>query len=560
MAGKADWIFGHIFGHIPKACLFRLLVPVGLLENVDWSRSPQSMRSVQLSDRGEDMSVNCFSLKGLKSPELCHDYTVFSQEGEGTAGPTDYRLTHNVIAKAFRSYQAVVVDAMAAAVRGADMRDVSGRFIEGDGELMDALGLSRRGPITGDLVSLFIERFPNFTRESAERLFYSEGDGPVKGKWMAEALKAYMRREYSVDLSRDRVFLSLSAFGERLRAQFSAFDEELDAAMATLSSASADGAKAAGRITSAFRAFEEGALALVSSKAEAMAQAGERYSDALLAQFMQALEACSVRPDGQQGNAVLRRLADEGLYAPGVHLCDAQDLFGLLERADAEAFAEFSQSADAQLAQEASQFPTRLAGKRQDYFAPYMDMFGRENRMAKAGAVFGSRRYFDAFRSARNDLCAEYQYRTPVDERLLGAAGLSAVMLYGGPALSGHLASLSDDPGEALSAMLEGMLSLRGRRGHGLQQGYARRVRRDARGRWDKAGLPRRGGAGRTEREAQRAALRLPLREPAGRAQRHREGDAHAPAPRPSASLTRAAPYTPTGSSPPRGQRRTSPR
>ena len=93
---------------------------MGLLENADWSRSPQSMRSVQLSDGSEDLSVNCFSLKGLKSPELCHDYTVFSQEGEGTAGPMDYRLAHNIIAKAFRSYQAVVVDAMAAAVRGTE--------------------------------------------------------------------------------------------------------------------------------------------------------------------------------------------------------------------------------------------------------------------------------------------------------------------------------------------------------------------------------------------------------------------------------------------------------
>lgn len=131
-------LFEDIFTHIPMESFYRFLNPVGVIEEVQMpcnntntgNKITQYSFSIDMKDKSRDPSINYFSLKNFKNPELYQDYEILSTVYDSVKSP-NYVYKYNLISNIFKIYNEVVVNKLKDLIGSSDLDRISYDIIKG---------------------------------------------------------------------------------------------------------------------------------------------------------------------------------------------------------------------------------------------------------------------------------------------------------------------------------------------------------------------------------------------------------------------------------------------
>lgn len=403
LENKAKEIFEYIFTHIPKKSFFRVLIPVGNIKIMEDEKSAneisQYLYSINVNDNSEDIPTNYLSLKNIKSPELYQDYTLSDIENIKHVRSNEYDLSYNIISEVLRSYEKIVISNLYSLLSACDIRNMSGKFIAGDADLMKSLGLDRDYSIFDDLITMFMQIHPRYNRKDVEEYFYNNYNYKMIG-----IFKSYMKKEYNIDLSKNRIFLKIEDFHKKVVELFNEFNEDMDKVLSALIAVDPENEEVSTGIKVRFIHFENIIGGVISSKINPK----EPYSDEALNELLNDISRCSVSDVVN----VVDDIIEAGYFKPGIYNGNARDILNNASIIDNNAYYD-AYNGGYLNAVSADYFPIRLDGKIQDYMSVYQDLFEKENNMEKTGIIHGKRLYNgNISKTSRNDICIEYEYHT----------------------------------------------------------------------------------------------------------------------------------------------------
>ena len=154
------------------------------------------------------------------------------------------------------------------------------------------------------------------------------------------------------------------------------------------------------------------------------------YSDASLMKFLNNIIKCTINSSKEYvENDIARKLIEDGIFKAGIYYDNAKDLFALIKSVDEAAYSRALADDSDYENMSASYAPLRFTGKIDDYLSTYRDLYEKENTFEVSGVLYGLRRYDDAFKNSKNDICIEYNYDTSFDYNFLKSIGFTVIDL-----------------------------------------------------------------------------------------------------------------------------------
>ncbi len=244
-------IFEFIFSHIPQESFYRLLVPIANIKtiliklndynmNIISNDTTQYLYSSDLSKNTNDISTNYFSLKNLKNPELYQDYDIRKNESFKSVKSPAFSLNNNVISKIFCEYEKDVVSKAVDIMNNHDLRKISKLILSGDSDTIEYLNLNQEGPLVNDISNIIKEYFPKFDEDNIEKYVEAVINGEAEEKReFTQAFKVYMRRNYNIDISVNKILMTPNAFVDEVMILLNAFKDKLPTLLASFSDSAA---------------------------------------------------------------------------------------------------------------------------------------------------------------------------------------------------------------------------------------------------------------------------------------------------------------------------------
>ena len=224
-------LFEDIFTHVPMGSFYRFLNPVGVIEEIQTSCNKaetgneiaQYSFSIDMKDKSKDPSINYFSLKNLKNPELYQDYEILSTVYDSVKSP-NYVYKYNVISNIFKIYNDTVVNRLKTLMSSADLDRISYDIIKGTIDKVGTHSVSNGANVLDEVISIGHSYYSAMSRSSISDAFNAilyEGD-TYGIDLLRQSWSTFLKRHFKTNSSDDE-----SALFDSLTHKYLLFEDDV---------------------------------------------------------------------------------------------------------------------------------------------------------------------------------------------------------------------------------------------------------------------------------------------------------------------------------------------
>lgn len=319
-----------------------------------------------------DAPMNYYTLKVLKNPENEYDYEIESLDSKSVASPS-FSFLYSAVFEALMLWKTEVEDRIKQWSIDNDAIAVASSFFT---------NAESREEIFGMLSSMY----SGFSSESFKNEFEELAEDPVNvlsNFFIEEAYLAYIKEKFGVNIRSDSVIGTKSALFSFASDTYSAF-------------------------ASSFSNLAEKKL---------------QYENSL--DLKEALDELSSIFDSRMSNLLLSASNGENSSLSSL-VADSTLMNAALSSVSVDSIAkELSEKNCFKfgLFKKIVEVVTRDNENYEDYMNAYADLWKHENSFSVSGLSYGARDYTHCAKSALNDLCIFYRYRTKFDKKFLTSIG-----------------------------------------------------------------------------------------------------------------------------------------